>query len=164
MIIKGSEFTPAPEGVHNAVCVDVVDLGMVENMWGKKHQLKVVWEIEAQMEDGRRFIVQKRYSASLHEKSTLSKDLKSWRGRAFTADELKGFDMEKVVGVACQLVVIHNEKEGAIYANIQSILKAGPTRLTPSGSYKRVKDRPADQRGATHHTSDPEKEPEEIPF
>lgn len=164
MIIKGSEFTPAPEGVHNAVCVDVVDLGMVENQWGRKHQLKIVWEIDAKMDDGRPFLVQKRYTASLHEKSTLAKDLKGWRGRAFTAEEIKGFDTEKIVGAACQLVIQHNEKDGAVYANVQSILKAGQTRIQPSGGYKRVKDRPADQRHSQNGQYVEEKEPEEIPF
>lgn len=142
MIIKGSEFTPAPEGVWPAVCVDVVDLGVVDSQFGKKHKVKLVWEIDQTMEDGKRFTVQKRYNVSLHEKSTLAKDLKAWRGRAFTPDELKGFDLDKILGAPCQLVVQHSENEGATYANVTGILKAAAVRLSPSGSYVRMKDRP----------------------
>lgn len=169
MIVHGSEFIPAPDGIHNAVCVDVADLGIVDGTFGPKHMLKIVWEIEEKMETGKRFIVQKRYSVSLHEKSNLFKDLKSWRGKPFTPDELKAFDMEKVIGVPCQLVVVHSEKEGAVYANVQTVIKAGATRITPSGDYKRLKDRPdykapgAGQSNGTHNHQQPEAA-EEIPF
>lgn len=147
LVIRGSEFIPAPSGVQPAVCVDVVDLGMVDGAFGTKHKVKVVWEIAATMQDGRRFIVQKQYTASLHEKSSLAIDLKTWRGRALTTDEVKGFDLERIVGVPCQLVIVHNEKDGQTYANIQTILKADPnSRLAPSGNYVRVKNRPADQQ------------------
>jgi len=149
-IVKGSDFQPAPDGVHNAVCVDVVDLGIVDSAFGKKHKLKIVWEIGEKMDDGRPFIAQKRYTVSLHEKSTLAKDLKNWRGKPFTPEELKGFDIEKVIGVPCQLVIVHDEKEGAVYANIQTILKAATPRLEPSGKYVRVKDRPATQPNTGH--------------
>ncbi len=128
LVIK-SEFTPHPDGVFPGVCVEVV------------------WETDQKMEDGRVFTIQKRYTASLHEKSTLAKDLKTWRGRAFTPDELKGFDIEKVLGAPCQLVIVHAEKEGAIYANVTTVMKADATRrISPTGKYVRAKDRPAEQQ------------------
>lgn len=142
MIIKQRSYTPAPEGVHAAVCVDVADLGTEETPWGEAHKCRIVWEISAKMEDGRPFTINKKYTVSLHEKSNLFKDLKAWRGRAFTAAELDGFDLEKVLGAPCQLVVTHDEKDGKVYGNISAILKADPkNRLTPSGKYKRWQDR-----------------------
>lgn len=170
IVSKGTDFEPCPEGVHNAVCVDVVDLGVVDGPFGAKHKCRIVWEVEATMEDGRRFTVGEMYSASLHEKSNLHKHLKAWRGRAFTSDELKAFDLEKVVGVPCQLVVSHRDKDGTIYANVQTVIKAGATKLTPSGAYQRVKDRPADQQrkpaGASQngHAAPRQEVAEEIPF
>ncbi len=171
MIVKGSEFVPAPDGVANAVCVDEVDLGIVASTFGPKHMLKLVWEIEELMENGKRFLVSKRYAASLHEKATLHKDLKSWRGKAFTPDELKAFDLANVVGKPCQLVIVHAEKDGSVYANVQTVAKAGAVKLTPSGNYIRVKDRPPEQQNGNgsrpangqangHH----EEVAEEIPF
>jgi hypothetical protein len=143
MIIKAnSGFVPAPEGLHKAVCVDVVDKGFVETPWGEKPKVRVVWEIEAEMDDGRRFTVGKTYTASLHEKSNLHKDLRTWRGRPFTAEELAGFDMEKVIGVPCQLLVTHVEKDGTVYANVAAVTRLQGAPLKPSASYVRVKDRP----------------------
>lgn len=145
MILQRQEFIPAPEGVHNAVCVDFVDLGIVNGQFGPKAMVKIVWEIEEPMEDGRPFTVQKRYSASLHEQSNLCKDLKSWRGKPFTSDELKAFDTENLIGVPCQLVVAHNEHDGSVYANVENVLKA-VKKLKPTGKYVRQKDRPTDQQ------------------
>ncbi len=147
ILVKGSEFVPAPEGVCDAVCVDVADLGMIDGPWGAKHKVRIVWEVSHKMADGRPFVVQKQYTASLHEKSNLSKDLRSWRGRPFTADELNGFDVEKVLGACCQLLIQHTEKEGAVYGNVQAILKVGAHRLAPTGKYVRFKDRPESPNG-----------------
>lgn len=142
LTVSQKQYTPAPEGMHAAVCVDVVDLGMVEGQFGPKHKCRIAWEIAPVMEDDRRFTIQKSYTVSLHEKSNLFKDLKSWRGRAFTAQELAGFDLEKVLGAPCQLVVTHAESEGKTYANVTAILKADPRNsLKASGKYIRAQDR-----------------------
>lgn len=163
MIVKGSEFVPCPEGVCNGVCVDVVDLGIVSGTFGPQHKLKVVWETDQTMENGKPFLVSKWYTASLNEKSNLFKDLKSWRGKPFTTDELKAFDLEKVVGAPCQLVITHNDKDGTIYANVQTVIKAGATRVSPSGNYQRVKDRPPEQQpGHNGHATGRKETPQEV--
>jgi len=167
LIAKDSgNFTPAPEGLWPAVCVDVVDMGIVKQEWQGKvrqaHKCRLVWEISELMEDGRRFIVGKRYTVSLHLKSTLHKDLKSWRGKAFSKEELAGFDVEKVLGVPCRLMIMHEEKEGKIYANITAITKADrATAIAPAGTYVRVKDREQVQQqvpgtGTMSNGNDPE--------
>jgi len=46
---------------------------------------------------------------SLHEKSNLGMDLVSWRGRPFTEQEKQGFDITKLIGVPCQINVMHND-------------------------------------------------------
>jgi hypothetical protein len=149
IIVKGSDFVPAPEGMHSAVGVDAIDLGKQETPWGPKHKVVLVWEIDAVMEDGKRFTVRRRYTASLNEKSNLYKDLVAWRGRDFTPKELKGFDIEQVIGAACQVFVEHTQKDGQVYANVRVVTKApaGP-KLAPSGQYIRVKDRQPDQQSA----------------
>lgn len=139
LIVKGTNgFIPAPEGLHAAVCVDVVDLGQKETPWGSKHKLRVIWEIDATMADGRRYVVGKTYTASLHEKSALHKDLRAWRGQPFVPDELAGFDLERILGASCQLLISHAEREGVVYANVAAVMKAGATRLNASGSYVRA--------------------------
>jgi hypothetical protein len=168
LIVRSSgSFAPAPEGLHNAVCVDVVNLGMVDGPWGMKHNCRLVWEIDKAMKDGKRFIVGKRYTLSLHKKSTLYKDIKSWRGVMFTPEELKGFDLERVIGAPCQLVIVHEEKNESIYANVSTIMKADPNnKLKPAGTYVRVCNRP-DAKPIVEADPDPEpydEFPDEPPF
>lgn len=138
-----STFLPAPAGLHRAVCVDVVDLGMVETTFGTKRMVRLVWQIEESMPDGRMFSVGQRYAASLHEKANLRKVLESWRGKAFTAEELKGFDLEKLIGINCQLNVVQTVRDGKTFANVQTVVPPakGSTVLQADGSYTRVKDR-----------------------
>jgi len=142
LVASAKSFTPAPEGVWPAVCVDVVDLGMIPGPWGTKSKCKIVWEISERMPDGRPFIASKWYTISLHEKSSLHKHLKSWRGKAFTPDELRGFDLEKLIGAPCQLLIEQQEKDGILYGNVTTILRAVKNAvLQPSGKYVRAKDR-----------------------
>lgn len=149
---EGTSFTPAPEGVHHAVCVDVVDLGNVEVEWqGKKklqHKVNVVWQISETRDDDTRFRLFKRYTLSLSDKANLRKDLESWRGRAFTEDELRGFDVEKLIGANCLLNVVHRKSNDGTktYANVVSImpLVKGMPKLEPL-DYKRSEPTPSEQ-------------------
>jgi hypothetical protein len=145
-------FAPAPAGVHQGVCVDVVDMGLMKVEFGdavkEQHKVRIAWQVDELMEDKRRFIVQKRYTLSLHEKSSLRKDLESWRGQPFTDEELKGFDLEKLLGVNAFLNIVHVVKDGRTYANVASImpLKKGMAKITEADNYVRVKDRTPDQQ------------------
>ncbi len=118
----GGNFEPAPAGTHAAVCTQIIDMGIQEGgMYGAKHRLRIAWEISETMEDGKPFVVSQMFNVSLNEKATLRKTLESWRGRAFSKDELAGFDLENVLGKPCLLNVVHNTKEDRTYANIASI-------------------------------------------
>jgi hypothetical protein len=161
---SGRSFKPAPEGISDGVCVDVVDMGLIETTWNgktrKAHKVRLVWEIRETFKDEEtgktmRFIVQRRYTASLHDKAGLRKDLKSWRGKDFTPEDLRGFDLEKIIGAPCKLVIEHAERDGETYANVAHITKADKNSvLQPSGDYIRVKDRPPKDGNGTSTQSD----------
>jgi hypothetical protein len=161
-----SNFTPCPEGLHQAVCVDVVDLGLNKGPFGEKHKVELRWQTELENEDvhpPRRFQLRKWYTLSLHEKASLRKDLECWRGRKFTEDELKGFDLEKLIGANCQLQVIHNiTDDGKTYDNIQAIVPHN-SKLPKIAAqdYTREKDR-AKQHGNGVPESEFDGEP--VPF
>jgi hypothetical protein len=124
---KKTEFTPAPEGLHAAVCCDVVDLGLQQTPWGEKHKVEIRWQIEEVNpdNDNKPFLVSKRFTLSLHEKANLRSTLEAWRGRKFTEEELDGFDLEKLIGAVCQVQIIHNAvDEGQVYANVQAVVPA----------------------------------------
>jgi len=102
--ITGKDFEPAPEGTWKAVCVDVVDKGVMKSNnpnWPDRHKIQIRWQINETFKDKdetgkeiqRRFLVLNTYTLSLSEKANLRHDLEAWRGRKFTPDELKGFDV-----------------------------------------------------------------------
>jgi hypothetical protein len=166
VIVTGKVFTPAPAGAHQAVCVDVVELGEVETEYKgekkKKRMVKLVWQInELNQETGRRFAVARRYGAYLSEKATLRKDLQSWRGRPFNPEELRGFDLEVLLGINCQLNIVHKEVEGSTYANVEAVmpLMKGMPKIEPL-EYTREKDRkPGDGHDGDFQATD-----EDVPF
>ncbi len=142
-----TDFVPAPEGLHQAVCVDVVDLGEQPTVWGPKHKVKLVWQIAQRMESGLPYLVSCRYTLSLHEKATLCQHLEAWRGRRFSDQELEMFDLEKLVGVNCQLQIIHNTKEDTTYANVQTIVPAKGLTPIRAENYVRERDRTENDNG-----------------
>jgi len=168
VVSGGKSFDPPPEGAFAAVCVDVRDLGTVKSeLWGDKQMVLITWELAEKMDDGRPFIATKRYNKSLHEKASLYKHLVSWRGKPFTAEELRGFDLEKLLGAPCQVVIQHAEKEGVVYGNVQLVMRAQKGQaLKPSGSFVRWQDRPENKQSApAGHPDYADSEPEEeIPF
>ena len=127
LVIKESEghFEPAPPGLHQAVCVDVVDLGIVPGKYGPKAKLRLIWQLKTRNKKGERFQVRATYTQSLGESSNLRKDLESWRGRSFTQEELENFDVEKLLGINCQLSLKQEKSKstGRLYAKVTAVLE-----------------------------------------
>jgi len=152
LVIKeeNKQYPIPDEGIYNAVAVDVVDIGKVETPWGPKEKVTIMFELDAEDEGGNRFVVGKRFTKSLNEKSNLYKTLTQWRSRKFKPQELKnGFDLESLIGVSAIVYISHNETDKRTYANIQSVLppeqgKDGNPQwfvTRPSGQYTRVIER-----------------------
>jgi hypothetical protein len=135
----GGEFTPVPQGMHLARCYRVIDLGTQESSYlgTIKHLPKVMLQFEVHGEDdggnpivtakGEPMSISKNFTLSLGEMATLRKDLQTWRGREFTAEELRGFELKNVLGAWAMISVIkamgNNGKE---YTNIAAILSVPP--------------------------------------
>jgi hypothetical protein len=121
----------APDGLHMGVCVDVINLGERPTAFGVKHRVKVVWQLaEVNETTKQRYLVSRTYTLSLAPKATLRRDLESWRGKAFTAEELAGFNLLKLLGANCQLQTVATLSEaGATYANVQAVVP--PVRTAP---------------------------------
>jgi hypothetical protein len=134
-----------PEGTFQAVCYSVWDIGMQKSVFAgeekRQHKIIIAWEIDKLIETegqykGKRFVVTNKYTLSLHEKSLLRKHLESWKGKGFSESELKGFDIEKLIGVNCILNIIKTEKNGKTYTNIAAIMPCmkGTIPLKPENS------------------------------
>ena len=151
LIIKEDpSLYPVPEeGLHAAVLVDAVDLGQLETPWGAKHKVSLIFELQTVDDDGKHYVIGKRFTRSLNDKATLRKFLEKWRGSKYTPSELtQGVDLENMIGMNATLFIVHNDTEERTYANIESILpyknKNGEVVLYDllySGDYIRVKDR-----------------------
>mgnify|MGYP003633265413 FL=1 len=128
IIAKSAEtsYPKVPIGVHKARCVKVIDLGTQKQEYGGeiswKRQILVIWELPEELNNDQPMTISKFYTLSLHEKANLGMDLTSWRGRPFTETEKQGFDVEKLIGITCQVNVMHkdNGKE-----DISSIMPLG---------------------------------------
>ena len=130
---SGSDFKLPPAGSFVARLYRIIDIGTQTTEWmgKKKMQRKIITMFELHGEDndgqplqtaeGKPLIVSKRYTLSLDEKATLRKDLEAWRGKAFTQEELDGFNLEVLLGKCCMVNVTHSTYDGKEYANIANI-------------------------------------------
>ena len=134
-----SSFTPVPTGMHLARCYRVVDLGTQksEYLGTIKYLSKVMLQFEVHGEDengrpmltakGEPMTISKNFTLSLAEKATLRKDLQTWRGREFTAEELRGFELKNVLGAWAMISVIKTTgNNGKEYTNIAGIMQVPP--------------------------------------
>lgn len=128
----GKEFEQAPAGNHVGRCVGMIDIGTQQGEYlGKTtHARKIVLRFELPNElisegefAGKPFIVSKFYTASIGEKANLRKDLEAWRGRAFTPEELMGFESRNLLDKPCMVNVTHTEKGKAKISGITPIPK-----------------------------------------
>lgn len=124
----GGNFEPHPEGSFNAVCVDVYDAGVVQTQYGPKHKIRIYFfcgEWTKPNDKGERFpmLVSEQFTATLSEKGNLRPFLERWRGQKFTAQELKAFDVEKLIGAPAFVQVTHNPDGDKTWANIDAALK-----------------------------------------
>lgn len=133
LIARGDQKQKYPileAGGYIARCYAIIDIGEQYSPMFSKSSRKVtfIWEIPSETIDvdgeQKPRAISETYTLSLGEKSNMRKMLENWRGRAFTAGELEGFDLEKVLGVACMLNVIHKQKQnGETFAAIGSVSK-----------------------------------------
>lgn len=131
---SGGNFKPVPPGMHLARCYRIIDLGTQASEWNgvtkQLPKLMMQWEVHGEDEAGNPLLtdkgepmgISKNYTVSLSENATLRKDLTSWRGRDFTAGELKGFELSNVLGHWAMISVSTSiGTDGNEYTNINSV-------------------------------------------
>lgn len=136
------ELTPA--GNYVGRCYSMVEIGRVEEeyMGVKKvlHKVRIGWELPYELkvfneDKGEQpIVISKEYTLSLFEKANLRKELESWRGKAFTEDEAKKFDVTKLIGAPCMINIIHKPSEKdptKIYEKISAITPIAKGTVCP---------------------------------
>jgi hypothetical protein len=113
----GSTYEPIPAGTYLARCYSMIQIGTVEEEFAgvKKwvNKVRITWELPTELkvfnpDKGEQpQAISKEFSLSMHEKSTLRAFLTSWRGKGFTEEEARAFDVTKLLGVPCMISIIH---------------------------------------------------------
>ncbi|HEX8333695.1 MAG TPA: hypothetical protein VF622_13830 [Segetibacter sp.] len=130
---NGSKRELIEAGNYVARCYQMIEIGTVEetiqNQTKTQKKVRIGWELPTELkvfneEKGEQpRVISKEFTLSLHEKSNLRKTLASWRGKDFTEEQAKAFDITVLVGVPCMLNIIHKpSKDGSkTYEEIGSI-------------------------------------------
>lgn len=144
---SSGSFENLEPGRYQATCYKLIDAGTREESYQdgplrKRHVVYVYWEVTAKQEiygekwekvrmaDGRPFAASKKYTASLNENAALFKDLKSWRGKPFSDEDLAGFELPKVLGVTAEIEMIMQNKDSD-KVKVEGVYK-------PEGGMKKV--------------------------
>lgn len=136
----GTTIPLLAEDVYPAVCCMLVDLGeqYSERFNNTQRKVLISWELPGEkLDNGETRRLSNTYTASLNSKGNLRKDLISWRGRDFTVEELKKFDLRNIVGAPCMLSVIHkvgqDGNKRAVIGGIMKLPKGMPLPTLTNG-------------------------------
>jgi hypothetical protein len=123
-----------PAGTYLARCYSMVHLGTVkqsylgEDKW--TNLVRITWELPTELrlfnaDKGEQpCVISKEVTLSMNEKSTLRALLTGWRGKAFSDEEAKEFDVAKLLGKPCMISIFHQASKSnpeKVYERIASI-------------------------------------------
>lgn len=115
-------------GAYLARCYAIIDIGDHYD----NPKVVFMWELPTETidVDGKEKprAISETYTLSLSDKANMRKMLENWRGRAFTDEEIDGFDLENVLGKPCMVNVIHKIKQ-----NGEPFAKVGGVNKLPKG-------------------------------
>jgi hypothetical protein len=128
----GGDFKRCPPGTHIAVCNLIADVGLQPGSGQfptPKRKLYIRFEVPSERveyeRDGKKvegpITIGQYFTASMHEKAQLRKQLEGWRGKKFSDDEAAEFDVGSILGKPCMLSIVETENGGKTYSNIASI-------------------------------------------
>jgi len=132
-------------GLYLAICYLIADIGEHENRMynNTSRQIVMSWEFPDEMIElnGQRIPRTQSmfFTLSLSERARLRSFLENWRGRAFTAEELAGFNVGKVLGAACMLNMVEKARaDGSKHTVIGGVSKLPKGMTAPLPSMPRV--------------------------
>lgn len=122
-----------PAGNYIARCYQMLHIGTnLETIDGKTqlmNKVRIGWELPTEMKvfdeakGEQPLVISQEYTLSMNEKANLRKMLSSWRGKDFTEEQAKSFDITNLIGVPCMLNIIHKPSKTGdkTYQNIGSV-------------------------------------------
>jgi len=134
---SGTSFENPEPGSYSAVCNKLIDLGTQEGEYqgvkNKRHQIIIGWELAEKNSKGEPFTVSGFYTVSLADKSKLRPMLEAWRGAAFTAEELEGFQLSCILGKPCMISLVLNDKGKIKVSSVSKLPKGMPAYTSQTG-------------------------------
>jgi hypothetical protein len=134
---ESGNFKKVPSGNFIGRCYSMIDLGTqtteFEGDIKHAHKIRLSWELFGEDESGEPLTIDvdgktmpltisKKYTLSMHEKAGLRIDLTAWRGKAFSDEEAKAFDVTKLLGAYAMVnVTIREGKNGKTYSNVANL-------------------------------------------
>lgn len=130
----GKKFPLLQPDSYPALCYAIIDIGRHYSPVFDKSSDKVIlmWELPTERIDVERDgqtenlprAISETYTLSLSEKANLRKTLESWRGKSFTEEELKGFNLRNILGAPCLLTVVNQQKQnGDAFNKVSAVVK-----------------------------------------
>lgn len=124
-----AKIPPVDAGTYLAICVSIYDLGEQQVTYNGKtkyvNQVRFTFELPTeQVEvDGEMKPRQlsRTFPVSSSNKSAFRKFLTSWRGKAFSDEEIVAFDTDELLGRSAMIQVVLNDT--GEYANIDSVMR-----------------------------------------
>lgn len=125
---KGKSSEPVPKGNHVARLYQIIHIGTnsFEYMGETKSSDKIRLTFELSNErkafkegdEPKPYSISREFGFSMHTKSKLRPFVEGMIGTALFDKEADNFDFESLLGQECLLNVVHEEKNGNVYANI----------------------------------------------
>ena len=122
-------------GTYKSCCFGLINLGTFkfenEGVVDKFiSQIMLLWEIHKELtskpklnSDALSPIIVKEYTLSLSNSSSLRSSLESWRGKPFSEDEIRRFDLKTILGGWCNLEISDFKKNDELtYSTVTEIL------------------------------------------
>lgn len=144
--LEEKEFTPCPEGLLNAVCVEVVPPTLRQGFNGEPQaQIRLVFQTDQMKDDGTPHYLSTRWmTIKMGEKANLGKLLRDWLGEDFPSPQERksGWKLKaNLEGRSAYLTVEHEEdKEGRTWARIKRV-RPGKVEVARAEGYVRTTER-----------------------
>lgn len=120
-IPQGKQRELPEEGTHNAICVQVIDMGTQKVTYEGKEkslrQIQLAFQlVDEQTSEGEAMVVYKKFTFSGHSKSALMIALKAW-----LSVKDPEYDMENVLGKPALITIAVSTNDKGSFANISNI-------------------------------------------
>jgi hypothetical protein len=140
----GKTREPIPAGTYLARCYSIAHIGteFFEYQGEPKQTNKVRFTFELptklkvfkEGEEAKPLAIGEEYGISTHEKSNLRKVMNSWRGKDFTEEEVKSFDVTSMISKPCLITISITDKGYNKITGISSLMEGQtcPEQINPT--------------------------------